>query len=362
MTTGHFDYLIIGQGLAGSLLAWKLIRKGKKVLVIDNQHQHSSSIVAAGLLNPLGGMRFNHSPFVFEWIDRLENDYSQLEKLCGQPLLHWMDSLRLFRSEQQFRFHQRRLDTPQSRPLLEEKLAPSELGQPVKAPWGGFRQHRTGFVALTPLLKCISRWLLDQQALRQHDFDYAQLHIKQQSVKYADITAGHIVFCEGYRAMRNPWFSDLPFAPDKGEILNLSPRQPHITHKKLPDTLVNGAHWLLPLPDGNFRFGATHGHRVFDENTTTEARLSLERGMQNLLEFPEALEISAQQAGVRPATADRLPFLGTHNTFRNLHIFNGFGAHGSLSIPWYSSHMVNCLLKQKPIPGFCSIERFAGRA
>ncbi|QLH32628.1 MAG: FAD-binding protein [Cyclobacteriaceae bacterium] len=29
------DYLIVGQGLAGSCLAWQLVQRGKRVIVID---------------------------------------------------------------------------------------------------------------------------------------------------------------------------------------------------------------------------------------------------------------------------------------------------------------------------------------
>ena len=51
------DYLIIGQGLAGSLLAWELIQRDCKVVIIDNGKENASQ-VAAGLINPITGMRF----------------------------------------------------------------------------------------------------------------------------------------------------------------------------------------------------------------------------------------------------------------------------------------------------------------
>ena len=51
------DYLIIGQGLAGSLLAWELIQRRCSVVVVDNGNENASQI-AAGLINPITGMRF----------------------------------------------------------------------------------------------------------------------------------------------------------------------------------------------------------------------------------------------------------------------------------------------------------------
>lgn len=51
------DYIIVGQGLAGSLIALNLLRRGKSVRVIDDGHKHAASKVAAGLINPITGRR-----------------------------------------------------------------------------------------------------------------------------------------------------------------------------------------------------------------------------------------------------------------------------------------------------------------
>ena len=51
-----YDYLIIGQGLAGSLLTWELLQRGCKIIVVDNGLENASK-VAAGLINPVTGMR-----------------------------------------------------------------------------------------------------------------------------------------------------------------------------------------------------------------------------------------------------------------------------------------------------------------
>ena len=52
MSPAPFDTLILGQGLAGSALAWHLIEAGERVCVIDDGHCRSSTRVAAGLINP----------------------------------------------------------------------------------------------------------------------------------------------------------------------------------------------------------------------------------------------------------------------------------------------------------------------
>jgi glycine oxidase len=49
------DYLIVGRGIAGSILANQLHQAGASVAVIDEAAVSTSSRVAAGLANPFTG-------------------------------------------------------------------------------------------------------------------------------------------------------------------------------------------------------------------------------------------------------------------------------------------------------------------
>ena len=77
------DYLIIGQGLAGSLLAWELLQRGCKIMVIDNGLE-SASQVAAGLINPVTGMRLVKSAEVEHLLPSAMRCYEQLSQLFKQ--------------------------------------------------------------------------------------------------------------------------------------------------------------------------------------------------------------------------------------------------------------------------------------
>ena len=46
------DYIIVGQGLAGSLVAYELLERNKKILVCD-PHTDDSFVAAGGLLAKL---------------------------------------------------------------------------------------------------------------------------------------------------------------------------------------------------------------------------------------------------------------------------------------------------------------------
>ena len=61
----NVDYMIVGQGLAGSLVACLLEMQRKRVLVIDNAHRTAASMAAAGIMNPITGKRLNR-PFLVD--------------------------------------------------------------------------------------------------------------------------------------------------------------------------------------------------------------------------------------------------------------------------------------------------------
>lgn len=348
------DYLILGQGLAGSLLAWQLVDAGARVLVIDNGHRSASSRVAAGLINPLAGMRFNAAAETAEWLASMRTTYAAIaEAMRASPYLHEIPMQRLLRSPQQRRFWERQQANPVACPYLGPPLAPEAFDPGIRAPHGGFAQRATGYVDLPRLLDDLGTWLKSMQALEQAEVRYQDIVTSPEAVSVGPHRARHLLCCEGYRMQQNPWFADLPLQPDKGELLRLESQRPLCRH------IINGAHWLIPLQAGGYRFGSTHEHRQIDNLATDAARDALQQGLETLLVDNSGVRISEHVAGVRPATSDRHPMLGTHANDRRLHLFNGFGARGALTIPWYGIRMREYLLAQRPLPAQADIKRFA---
>jgi len=74
------DYLIVGQGLAGSVLAWCLAQQGRRVLLLDDGHRHAASRAAAGLINPLAGMRFSRPARIEAWLASATELYAALSR------------------------------------------------------------------------------------------------------------------------------------------------------------------------------------------------------------------------------------------------------------------------------------------
>ena len=95
------DYLIVGQGLAGSILAWKLVQAGCRIRVMDNDHHQSSSMVAAGLINPVTGKRLVLSDDTPKHLDAALSTYQAMADQFQQTFFHPLKMLRLLKDEKQ---------------------------------------------------------------------------------------------------------------------------------------------------------------------------------------------------------------------------------------------------------------------
>ena len=72
------DYIIVGFGLAGALLANEFIRKNVSFIVFDDPDQPKASEVAAGLINPVIFRRMTKSWLVDDAIQQMEFTYRQM--------------------------------------------------------------------------------------------------------------------------------------------------------------------------------------------------------------------------------------------------------------------------------------------
>ena len=74
--------------------------------------------------------------------------------------------------------------------------------------------------------------------------------------------------------------------------------------------------------------------------------------------FKKPYKIVDQEAGIRPATLDRRPFLGVHPEFERLLMFNGFGTKGVSLMPYFSVKFCDFLSNDKELPEEVNINRY----
>lgn len=339
--------LIVGQGLAGSLLAWELINRQCRVLVVDAGDENASQ-VAAGLINPVTGQRLFKHPSVAACLQTAFRHYRHLGEVFGQPFLVEQSMLRILQSEQEYNFAIKRLAEPDYQPYLSG-LTEAMTG--INAPYRILQQQQTGYLQTRLLLHHLRLFLESTDSFRQIRLAYDEL-MRQPVLQWQSVRPGHIVFCEGYQGVDNPWFGGLPFRLVKGEILACE------ATGNLPDAILNYGKWLIPQAGRQFKTGAGFETRQLDLAPTAEAKAGLLAELAKVCTLLGEVRVKEHKAGIRPATSDKQPLLGTHPRDARLHIFNGFGSRGSLTIPWCAERFADWLLLERPLPEYADVRRY----
>jgi len=167
---------------------------------------------------------------------------------------------------------------------------------------------------------CLGRGVRLDQHLAVDDVVRAGDRIECVRTSSGDLTAGSFAFCGGAwtAALLSRLGVHLALRPVRGQIVLLRGDRPPL------DRVVNeGPRYLVPRPDGRVLIGSTEEEAGFDRRTTSA-------GIAGLLDFglqlvPALRDLSIERtwAGLRPATADGLPYLG-----RIPGVENGYAAAG----------------------------------
>lgn len=344
-----FDYLIIGQGLAGTSMARRLEQAGKSILVIDDGLKSSSSLVAAGMWNPIVFKRLNKSWKADEFLPELESFYAEFEELLGIKILHQLPIDRFFPDLEAAKLWDEKSDLPGFSQYLDQ-TPDQNIPNKVEAKFGTGRVKGGGYVDLELLVSSYRQHLSQKNSLVEELFDPKLLTLSGDELQYKDYKAKRIIFCTGFRNKENPWFVDLPLRTTKGEVLTLR-------SKDLPYTSVmNVGRFLLPIGQNQFRLGATYEWHTDDLSITEDARNLLLKKADKLLIGP--YEVIDHKAGIRPTVKDRRPLIGSHPEDHRLLLFNGLGTKGVMIAPWLSKHFLNHLHKGRAIDPEVDLNRF----
>ena len=341
MTTKLYDYLIVGQGLAGSILAFRLMESGRSVIVVDNSHYHSSSKIAAGIINPITGHRLNLSENFSTFYPRAKKCYASLEARLGESLISFISQRRLIKNKGQYSYLQKRFNEPEYQDIVLDYQSTSK--EFVEDREGSIAVNSTAVVDCHKLMKSMKAFLLSHEAIYQAKLDYTDLWIQPELIKFGSLKSKSIIFCEGAAAINNPWLKELPFKLAKGEIISLELKKSH------NNIMLNWGNWVAPTTDHNkIKLGASFDWSQLDHEPSDEVADKLLKSLADHTTLDG--EVINHQAGVRPTTKDRKPFIGAIPNFANAYCFNGFGSKGCLTIPYYADLLCDHLLNDAAIP------------
>ncbi len=318
------DYLVIGQGLAGSVFAWMALERGRRVLVVDREEAATSSKVAAGIVNPIPGKRL-----VRQW--RFEEVWpvaKEFYRARTPDCFHERSVLRLLRTPDELnRWERRRLD-PSYDAVWESEPAvvDPEAFHPVL---GAFETRSGGWLNVPRFLNAAREALIARDAYRTGEGIPA------------NVKASQVVWCQGFEATRNGPFAWLPMRSGKGQILDLS--IPGFAETRI----VNGGKWLLPMGGDRYRTGSTFEWDATDPSPNAAGREELEAALAEILRLP--FQVHESEAAFRPMAKQGHPILGTHPQEPGQAIFNGLGAKGVLLAPFFARQLLDHLETGSPV-------------
>ncbi|MCA9239460.1 MAG: FAD-binding oxidoreductase [Planctomycetales bacterium] len=343
------DVLIVGQGLAGTTLAWRLLQRRQRVMVVDPLAGPSASRVAAGLLAPVGGKRLALAWRAPEAWTCAIDFYKQVQQRLDVRLLDQNSIVRLFTDEQQRAEFEARRDG-----ALREMLVPGAPGLDSR----DFREELGGFVARGARLD-VATYLEASRARFASEGAFQQcvaspeegFRISDDMVEAPQLSlcARRVVLCCGIRHPSSAGLPPLPFEPAKGEVLTIE--APCLQERRV----VQRGVWLAPVGESRFKVGATFHREAVDDAPTAAGREELLTKLQALLNRP--FDVVGHTAGMRPVVRGRLPVVGSLPHQPRVGVFNGLGANGTLWAPWVSDVYATHLVEGVPLPADIDLGR-----
>jgi len=344
------DYLIIGQGIAGSLLGFELTKLGATLDIVNKTDQSSSSHVAAGLYNPVTGRKMVKTWNADKVFHNLEHYYSELEGFLLKKFLYPTGIYRPFVSQEEQNDWQGRVADGNFHLFIEELKSSFSENLAVNDPHGGLLLKQAGYVDVPTLLEGFKTFFEGRDSYIEDVIDLTALDVGDGVVKWEKNSYKQVICCEGTGVRNNPYFNWLPLSPVKGEILD-------VTIEYTDQFVLNRGVFLLPKSQGGIsRLGSTYDNHNLDYKPTNEAVNYLKDKLKQI--YKSDFEIVNHKAGIRPATKDRKPFVGRHPAIKELSIFNGFGTKGVSLAVYYARQFADYLINHKSIDPEVNIDRY----
>lgn len=368
MRTECADIVVVGGGVIGLSLAWRLARAGAAVTVIDaGCDDGQASIASAGMLAPLAEAQMS-GPLVesgLESLRRYPGFVSELREASGVSVdlsaagmlrvaTDWAEADALaaaFAWQKSAGLQLDWLDGEAARglePGLSERVRAAVLSPAEKRVEPG--------ALLAALMEACRRGGVRRETTRVVGFE-----TRGRRVLTLETTAGSSR-CAAVAVAAGAWSAvlarrlgvELPIFPVRGQMLALR-RLPRL----LRHTIYSRAGYLVPRAEGRVDVGATVESVGFNPATTEAGDAALRASAHALAPSLGTAHVESRWAGLRPASGDGLPIIGPLPGWENAFISTGHFRNGILLAPYSAD-----LLSRTILDGVCgpSLEPFsAGR-
>lgn len=333
------DFIVVGQGIAGTLLAHDLLEKNQSVAIIDFPSPSSSSKVAAGIINPVAMKRCIPTNRAHFYLPKALERYAEIEKKLNIQFLQKKPILRLFsNNEVRHQWAIKYSNTEMS--CYINRLTDANTYSFVKDEFGGAMVQPSAHINTEKFLNHSRDYFKTKAFLIEEEFDFDQFN--SSKMIYKDLKSRYIIFCEGSKVILNPYFKNLPLSLTKGEVLTVQ-----IPSVERMDFMISKGVYILPLGNYKYLLGSTYNHTDLTDRVTQQGQHYLTEKLKDILSLK--FTIISSRAGVRPTVKDRQPLVGLHPFHSKIGVFNGLGSRGLLQGPLISNKFSAFLTQTKNI-------------
>ncbi|WP_349409416.1 glycine oxidase ThiO [Pseudalkalibacillus sp. SCS-8] len=339
----QYDAIIVGAGVIGCSIAYNLSKRGRKVIVLERgKIAGKASSAAAGMLGAQTELEEDSPLFQFAKASRAM--FPQLEKdlkgLSGIDIEFQQNGIyKVAMTEEEVSRIQRLIPAQQELGEMSEWIPAAELH--VKEPalskdtLGAMFIRNDGQVS-SPALTMAFATAATTLGAEIHEYTDVH-HLIEENERITGVKtnqgsfhADHVIVAGGAwsEQLLQEAGVELPTYPVKGECFSLKTKR-----RLVNGTIFSNEVYIVPKPGNQLIIGATEKPGTFDESVTVEGISSLMEKMQQVVPAIKEAAWERAWAGIRPQSADSLPYMGTHPDKEGLYIATGHYRNGILLAP-----------------------------
>lgn len=355
---------VFGAGISGTAITNELVKREKKVLLIDPHVSENAPGAPAGLVNPATGRRAKLSWKSKACMSALRNLIDELIRFSGRDdLISDSGVIRPAINEklaENFKESLEKYDWPDGWITWMKKDEIFELNPEIAPNYGGLFVN-TGFTVFVDRYLNTYRKYLRKKGVDCHyesaDYQFKgdennfNIMFKNEDVFKAD----HVIIAAGQQTLFFEDWNFLPLHRIKGQVVLFE-----------ADSDLNWEHATSAMGYSQRRgkrelmVGSTYKHKFENLETTEEAYQQIKEKLKKMLpDIADRVTKKDQLAGVRVTTPNKLPVIGRHPEINNLCIYTAMGSKGLLFSQYVGSLLADHLVNDEPIPEELDTSRFA---
>lgn len=341
---------IIGAGVAGLSIGWRLRQSGAEVTILDRaQPARAATWASAGMISVAGEMEDETSDevaFAKRSSALWPNFAKDIEAASGRNIAYRADgALLVARTDAAWDRFRNRADgvplDPAAARLKDPMLAPDIKGALWSPDDAQVDNRALGDALAVAFVKAGGELVPNEAVTRLETRDGSMSSI---------VTPFRHIEADAYVLAAGAWtgaFDSLPreasppVRPVKGEMIAVAPP----SGTDLPRHVIRDDRvYLVPRHD-RLLIGATVSEAGFDTSVTDGAAADLSERALSLLPGLSGWNVVERWSGLRPGSPDGLPILG-ESAIQNLFIASGQYRNGILFAPAIAEHLSRLILKQ----------------